>query len=46
MMKQGKPIAFCEIMSLEPKEKTAVHEISQELAGKYYNIMYGKHREK
>lgn len=39
----GKPIAFCEITSLESK---LVREISQELDGKYYSIMYGKQRGK
>lgn len=37
----GKPIAFCETTSLESK---LVREISQELDGKYYSIMYGKRR--
>lgn len=39
----GKPIAFCEVAMLESK---LVREISQELDGKYYRIMYGKRRMK
>ncbi len=35
----GRPIAFCEVAMLESK---LVREISQELDGKYYRIMYGK----
>lgn len=35
----GEPIDFCETTSLESK---LVREISQELDGKYYSIMYGK----
>lgn len=35
----GKPIAFGEITSLESK---LVQEISRELSGRYYTIMYGK----
>lgn len=35
----GKPITFCEVTSLESK---LVHEISTELNGRYYRIMYGK----
>ena len=35
----GKPIAFCEVTSLESK---LVREISKELNDKYYRIMYGK----
>ena len=39
----GKPIAFCEVTSLESK---LVREIFQELDGKYYSIMYGRQRGK
>ena len=39
----GKPIAFCEITSLESK---LVQEISRELNGKYYTIMNGKQHTK
>lgn len=35
----GKPIVLCEVAMLESK---LVREISQELDGKYYRIMYGK----
>jgi len=35
----GNPIAFCEVTMLESK---LVREISQELDGEYYRIMYGK----
>ena len=35
----GEPIAFCEVTTLESK---LVREISQELDGEYYRIMYGK----
>ena len=35
----GKPIAFCEMTSIESK---LVREIAAELNGKYYDIMYGK----
>jgi hypothetical protein len=41
--KTGKPIAFCEVTNLESK---LVREISQELDGEYYRIMYGKRFEK
>lgn len=39
----GKPIAFCEVTTLESK---LVREISQELDGKYYRIMHGKRHAK
>lgn len=39
----GKPIVFCEVAMLESK---LVREVSQELGGKYYRIMYGKRRVK
>lgn len=35
----GKPVAFCEMVSIESK---LVHEVLTELNGKYLDIMYGK----
>ena len=35
----GKPVAFCEMVSIESK---LVHEVLTELNGKYFDIMYGK----
>lgn len=43
MIETGKPIAFCEVAMLESE---LVREISQELDGKYYRIMYGERRMK